>query len=108
MVGKIVEEDKIENNPDRKRKYVLPTKDNSDLKMDISTKKLSFSTENRCDKKCYLILNVYSNIKADKIPMKRIYPYNILIQSYPNNIKNNELPIISPFRRIYIRFSWKR
>ena len=96
VVGKIVEEDTIENNPDWKRKYVLPTKDNSNLQMDVSTKKLYFSTENyRCNKKCYLILNIYSNINNDKIRMRRIFPYNIFIQSHSNNIKNNELPIIS-------------
>ena len=95
-VAKIVEEDKTEPNPDWKRKYVLPTKDNSDLKMDTFTKKLKFSTEKyNCQNKCYLIINVFSDINADKLPMKRIYPFTIHVQSYPNNFKFNALPIIS-------------
>ena len=95
IVAKIVEEGKTEQNPDWKGKYVLPTKDKADLRMDTFTKKLEFSTEKlNCENRCYLIINVYSNVKADKIPMKRVYPYTILIQSYPNNYKNTELPII--------------
>ena len=95
IVAKIVEEDKTELNPDWKGKYVLPTKDNADLKMDNFSKKLYFSTEKyNCENKCYLIINVFSDIKDDKLPMKRIYPYRINVQSYPNNYNNTELPII--------------
>ena len=96
IVAKIVEEGQKEENPDWKGKYVLPTKEKAALKMDTFTKKLKFSTEKyKCENKCYLIINVYSNIKADKIPMRRVYPYTIIVQSYPNNFNNTELPIIS-------------
>ena len=96
IVAKIVEEGKEEKNPDWKGKYVLPTKDKADLKMDTFTKKIKFSTENyNCENKCYLIINVYSDIKADKIPTRRVYPYTLLVNSYPKDFNNTSIPIIS-------------
>ena len=63
--------------------------------MDTFTKKLRFSTEQyNCENKCYLIINVFSDIKAENIPMRRIYPYTILVQSYPKNYDYNSIPII--------------
>ena len=95
IVAKIVEEGKTEKNPDWKGKYVLPTKDNANLKMDTFTKKLKFSTEQyNCENKCYLIINVFSDIKAENIPMRRVYPYTILVQSYPKDFNYNLIPVI--------------
>ena len=94
-VAKIVEEGKTESNPDWKNKYALPKKENAEFKMDTFTKKIKFSTDkHNCENKCYLLINVFSNIIADRIPMKRIYPFSIVIQSYPNDINSNLFPII--------------
>ena len=103
IVAKIVEEGKTEQNPDWKGKYVLPTKDNADLKMDTFTKKLKFSAEKyNCENKCYLIINVYSDIKADKIPTRRVFPYTLFVHSYPNNYNNTSIPVISAPLNDYI------
>ena len=103
IVAKIVEEGKTEQNPDWKGKYVLPTKDKADLKMDTFTKKLKFSTEKyNCENKCYLIINVYSDIKADKIPTRRVFPYTLFVNSYPNNLNNTSIPVISAPLNEYI------
>ena len=103
IVAKIVEEGKTEQNPDWKGKYVLPTKDNADLKMDTFTKKLKFSAEKyNCENKCYLIINVYSDIKADKIQTRRVFPYTLFVHSYPNNYNNTSIPVISAPLNDYI------
>ena len=96
IVAKIVEVDKTEINPDWKGKYILPTKNKADFKMDTFTKKIKFSSEKyNCENKCYLIINVFSDIKADKIPGRSIYPYTLFIQSYPKNLDKISLPVIS-------------
>ena len=95
IVAKIVEKNKNETNPDWKGKYVLPNKESKDLVMDTFTKRIIFSTEKyNCENQCYLIVNVFSDIKTEKVCMKRIYPFTIIIQSYPNNYNNTEVPII--------------
>ena len=104
IVANIVEVDKKESNPDWKGKYTLPTKDKAEFRMDTFTKKVKFSSEKyNCENKCYLIIKVFSDIKADKIPYDRVHPFTLFIKSNTKNLDEEYLPAIYiPFDEIIL------
>ena len=86
--------EKPEEGANWRGKYRLPNEDEKN-KMEPYTKKLKFFTTNECEKGCYLLIKVISDVKAFEVPTKRNYPYSIIVHSYPNLILGPEdIPII--------------
>ena len=97
VYARIVEKDLIEKDGNWRGQYILPNEANvpNNMKMNLYTKKISFSTYGKnCKKGCYLLMNVISD--AEKNVLDINYPYSIIINSYEYGISNYELvPIIS-------------
>ena len=89
--------EKGENEANWRGKYKLPSNDDTNiLSMNPFTKKITFSTENNCKSGCFLIISVFSDVKADnKHTFKRNYPFSIIVHSYPNELSNENIPIIN-------------
>ena len=76
-----------------KEKYDLPNKDNT-LKIDPFTKKLKFSTLNECEKGCYLLMRVFSDVISTSVPFDKNFPFTIIISSYPRTVNYLNIPYI--------------
>ena len=95
IYAKIVQEKQdIEEGANWRGKYVLPFND-KDLVMDSFTKKIYFSTYDKdCKYGCYLLINVFSDVKDKDSELKRNIPFSIYVQSVPIKIDFNKKPII--------------
>ena len=95
IYAKIVQEKQaIEEGANWRGKYVLPSNDKN-LVMDSFTKKIYFSTYDiDCKYGCYLLINVFSDIKDKDYELKRNIPFSIYVQSFPVEIDFNKKPII--------------
>ena len=97
VYARIVEKDLIEKDGNWRGQYILPNEANvpNNMKMNLYTKKISFSTIGKnCIKRCYLLINVISD--AEKNILDINYPYSIIINSYEYGVSNYELvPVIN-------------
>ena len=97
VYARIVEKDLIEKDGNWRGEYILPNEANvpNNMKMNLYTKKISFSTYGKnCIKGCYLLMNVISD--AEKNVLDINFPYSIIINSYEYGVSNYELvPVIS-------------
>lgn len=79
-------------------KYRLPSEnETNDYKMDSFTKKLKFDTYSyNCDKGCYLIISVYSDVKSERIKLQKgiNLPYSLIVQSFPKTINYLKIPTV--------------
>ena len=100
VTARIVNKDlnEPEANANWRGKYRLPSEEDiQDYKMDSFTKKLTFSTYSyRCDKGCYLLISVYSDVKSERITFQkgRNFPYSLIVQSFPKTINYLKIPTV--------------
>ena len=95
VLGKIVRKNITEEGANWRGKYRLP-KDNELFEMDEYTKKMDIATyELDCEKGCYLLLKVVSDVEGHSVPINRNYPYSIMINSHSINGNYDKVPIIS-------------
>ena len=78
-----------------RKQFVLPS-DEKNLLIDQFFKSVFFSTEEyNCENGCYLLINVFSDVKDDDMPFRRNYPFSIFVQSFPSDINVRNIPIIT-------------
>jgi len=95
IYARIVNYNNNEKDGNWRGKYILPNKDNT-LIMDSLKKKLEFSTQNlNCQKGCYLLIKVFSNVEINSIELDRIFPFSIIVHSYPIYEDFDKIPIIN-------------
>jgi len=92
--GKIVSKDINETDANWRGKYRLPSEGEL-FEMDPFTKKLEFSTfDINCEKGCYLILNVTSDVEA-KPGIHLNSPYSIIVHYHQSQVNYDEIPTIT-------------
>ena len=72
--------------------YRLPNE--KDIKIEPFTKLLNYLIMDDCEKGCYLLLSVFSDVKGINLNFDRYYAYSLIVHSYRNNIPYKEMPII--------------
>ena len=86
---------KIDNPEDPKEwrgQYRIPHE--NDQKIEPFTKGLTYFTLDDCEKGCYLLLSVFSDVKGYDLSFDRYYAYSLIVHSSPNNRNYNDVPII--------------
>ena len=92
--AKIVSKDMNETEPNWRGRYRLPSEGEL-FEMDPFTKKLEISTfDINCEKGCYLLLNVTSDVEASE-GIHLNSPYSIIVHSHQSQATYDEIPSIS-------------
>ena len=103
MYARLIEANaKTETGANWRKQYVLPY-DDSFLSSDSFLKKVFFeSSDYNCANGCFLLINVFSDVKDDDIPIRRNYPFSIVVQSFPAASSAKDIPIIKAYMDEFI------
>ena len=84
--------DKPEESAIWRGQYRLPNED--DINIEPFSKVLKYQTYDECEKGCYLLLKVFSDVIGYNISVDRYYSYSLIVHSSPNNRNYHDVPII--------------